>query len=72
MPSIISLVVSLSTGETIEAAMIGRDGAVGISGALDGSVSPSRAVVQISGEALVCHVSAFKRAGCRANPSCPD
>jgi CRP-like cAMP-binding protein len=32
------------------------------SGALDGSVSPSRAVVQISGEALVCHVSAFKRA----------
>ena len=30
LPSIISLVVSLSTGETIEAAMIGRDGAVGI------------------------------------------
>jgi hypothetical protein len=49
LKSVISLVVSLSTGETIEAAMIGRDGAVGISCALDGSVSPSRAVVQISG-----------------------
>jgi hypothetical protein len=28
--AIVSLVVSLSTGETIEAAMVGRDGAVGV------------------------------------------
>jgi CRP-like cAMP-binding protein len=51
LQSIISLVVSLSTGETIEAGMIGNDGAVGISCALDGKVSPGRAVVQISSDA---------------------
>src|SRR4051794_15497820 len=60
--AVISLVISLSTGETIEAAMIGRDGAVGIACALDGRISPSRAVVQMSGDVLVCNADPVKRA----------
>jgi CRP-like cAMP-binding protein len=46
---IISLVVVLSTGDMIEAGMIGRDGVAGTPAALDGAVSLNRAVVQIAG-----------------------
>jgi CRP-like cAMP-binding protein len=56
------LVVTLSTGEVIEAAMVGRDGVVGALAALDGRVSLSRAVVQISGHGAICDVEALKRA----------
>ena len=44
--AIISLVVGLSTGEMVEAAMVGKDGVVGASCALDGKISLSRAIVQ--------------------------
>lgn len=37
--AIISLVVGLSTGEMVEAAMVGKDGVVGASSALDGKIS---------------------------------
>jgi CRP-like cAMP-binding protein len=46
---VVSLVVSLAGGDMIEAGMIGRDGVVGTSAALDGAVSLNRAVVQIPG-----------------------
>ena len=59
---VISLVVTLSTGETIEAAMVGRDGAVGISAALDGRISLSRAIIQIGGEGLACDIETLKKA----------
>ena len=48
-----SLVVTLSTGEMIEAAMVGRDGVVGASAALDGKISLSRGIIQLSGEIVV-------------------
>jgi CRP-like cAMP-binding protein len=38
---VISLVITLESGETTEAAMIGRDGAVGIASALDGKIAMS-------------------------------
>jgi CRP-like cAMP-binding protein len=57
----ISLVVSLSTGEMVEAAMVGRDGVVGGLAALDGKVSLNRAIVQIGGRGAVCDVDQFKR-----------
>src|SRR5215203_2241913 len=60
--AIVSLVVRLSTGETLEAAMVGRDGVVGGAAALDGKVSLSLAVVQIAGSALVCNPGALKGA----------
>ena len=60
--AVISLVVTLITGETTEAAMVGNDGAVGMSSALDGRIALSQAVVQLGGEAMVCDPGAFRGA----------
>jgi len=60
--TVISLIVVLSTGEMIEAAMVGRDGVLGPSSALDGKISLSRTIVQLPGEALVCEPGALKNA----------
>jgi len=60
--AIISLIVTLSTGEMIEVAMVGIDGVVGASAALDGKVSLSRGVVQLSGDTVVCDLDALKSA----------
>jgi CRP-like cAMP-binding protein len=60
--AVISLVVTLSTGETIEAAMVGMDGVVGASAALDGKVSLSRGIVQLGGDIAVCDTDALKSA----------
>jgi len=60
--AVVSLVVTLATGETTEAAMIGRDGAIGIASALDGKVTLSRAIVQLGGDAMVCDPGAFRSA----------
>jgi CRP-like cAMP-binding protein len=57
--TVISLIVVLSTGEMIEAAMVGRDGVLGASSALDGKISLSRAIVQLPGEALLCEPAAL-------------
>ena len=62
MGAVVSLVVTLSTGEMTEAAMVGNDGAIGIASALDGKVSLSRAIVQLGGDAMVCDPAAFKGA----------
>jgi CRP-like cAMP-binding protein len=53
---VVSLVVELASGETIEAAMIGREGVVGGLSALDSRISISRAIVQIAGAASVVDV----------------
>jgi CRP-like cAMP-binding protein len=60
--AVVSLVVTLATGEMTESAMVGRDGAVGIASALDGKIAPSRAIVQLGGDALVCDPDALKGA----------
>lgn len=53
---IVSLVVTLSEGESIEAGMIGRDGIVGGSAALDGSIALNEAIIQAPGEAVTIDV----------------
>jgi CRP-like cAMP-binding protein len=53
---IVSLVVDLTSGDMIEAAMIGKDGVVGGGAALDGDVSLNKAVVQLTGRASVVDV----------------
>jgi CRP-like cAMP-binding protein len=58
--AVVSLVTALSTGETIEVAMVGLDGVVGASSALDGKVSLSRGIVQLGGEMVVCDIEALK------------
>jgi CRP-like cAMP-binding protein len=57
---VVSLVVTLSTGELIEVAMVGADGVVGVSAALDGRISLSRGIVQLAGDIIVCDVDALK------------
>ena len=58
----ISLLVVLSTGEMIEAGMLGQDGVVGTPAALDGGIAPYRAVVQIAGPASYIETAAVKAA----------
>jgi len=60
--AVVSLVVTLSSGETIEAAMVGVDGVVGASAALDGKLSLSVGIVQLGGEIVVCDLDALKSA----------
>jgi CRP-like cAMP-binding protein len=50
---IVSLVVGLTSGETIEAAMIGRESLVGGSAALNSRRAMTTAIVQIAGSAWV-------------------
>jgi CRP-like cAMP-binding protein len=52
--AVVSLVVTLSTGEMVEAAMVGRDGVLGGLAALDGKMTLSLGVVQLAGDAVVC------------------
>ena len=60
--AVVSLVLTFASGEMTEAAMVGRDGAVGIASALDGKVAMSRAIVQLGGNAMVCEQTAFRSA----------
>jgi CRP-like cAMP-binding protein len=60
--AIVSHVVSLSSGEIIEAAMVGKDGVVGAFAALGGNLPVNRAIVQQAGPALTCKVSELRSA----------
>ena len=57
---IVSIVVDLASGETIETAMIGRDSLVGGSAALDDDIALNRAIVQVAGVASVVDVGTFR------------
>jgi CRP-like cAMP-binding protein len=50
---VVSLVVDLASGDTIECAMVGRESIVGASCGLNGEVSICKAIVQIAGTASV-------------------
>jgi CRP-like cAMP-binding protein len=65
--ALISLVVGLASGTTVEAAMVGRDGVVGAASALDGKISLSRAVVQLEGSSLMCEVGALRGTALQSN-----
>lgn len=54
--AVVSLVINLSSGASVETAMVGLDGVVGASAALDGRKSLNQAVVQLAGSSLVCEV----------------
>ena len=67
---LISMVVSLASGETIESAMIGRESVAGGSAGLNGQLSVSKAIVQIAGAGCVLdaerlHGVAATSAACR-------
>jgi CRP-like cAMP-binding protein len=57
---IVSLVVGLASGETIEAAMIGRESLVGGSAALNSKTAVTKSIVQIAGEASAVAVNSVR------------
>jgi CRP-like cAMP-binding protein len=57
---VISLVVSLSEGEMVEVAMIGRDSIFGASMVHDGAISLNDAMVQLPGLAFTLELSHFR------------
>jgi CRP-like cAMP-binding protein len=65
---IISLVMRLVEGETVEVAMIGRDSIFGASAALDGGIALNEAVVQLSGTASVLDVAELRKAAEQSLP----
>jgi CRP-like cAMP-binding protein len=50
---VVSLVVEMQVGDMIETAMVGRDGVVNSTSALDGKVSLHKGIVQVAGTASV-------------------
>jgi CRP-like cAMP-binding protein len=58
--SIVSLLYVLEDGASAEIAVVGRDGMVGISLFMGGETTPSRAVVQSAGEALMLPAGVLK------------
>jgi CRP-like cAMP-binding protein len=63
---VISLVVSLSTGETVEVAMVGRDSVFGAAAAFGGRISLTDAVVMLPGSASLLPVADFRAAADRS------
>jgi CRP-like cAMP-binding protein len=62
LTAVVSLVVNLSTGASVETAMVGRDGVLSASSALDHQKAVNRGVVQLGGEVSVCAAGALKAA----------
>jgi CRP-like cAMP-binding protein len=59
---IISLVMRLVEGTSVEAAMIGRDSVFGSSAALDGGIALNEAIIQMAGAASVLDVAQLRKA----------
>jgi CRP-like cAMP-binding protein len=57
---VISLVIVLENGHMIETAMVGRDGAVNATSALDGKTSFQKGLVQVAGRATVIAPDALR------------
>jgi CRP-like cAMP-binding protein len=58
--AVVSLVVTLESGDMVEAAMVGSDGVVRASAALDGHISLSLGIVQLAGDIVVCSIDGLK------------
>ena len=57
---VISLVIEMEAGSMIETAMVGRDGAVNATSALDGKTSFQKAIVQVAGTSSVISSDALR------------
>ena len=63
----VSIVVGLSDGQTVQVAMVGRDGIVGASSALGDQTSMTEAVVLLPGSASVIDVAVLRSAAERSS-----
>jgi hypothetical protein len=57
---VVSLVVEMAVGDMIETAMVGRDGVVNGTSALDGKIALHRGIVQVAGAASVVAPDALR------------
>jgi CRP-like cAMP-binding protein len=57
---VVSLVVEMTVGDMIETAMVGRDGVVNGTSALDGQTALHRGIVQVAGDAAVVTSNALR------------
>jgi len=60
--AIVSLVVLLAGGQSVEAAMVGRDGVVSATAALDGKIAVNRGVIQLAGDLIACDANELRAA----------
>ena len=58
---LISVLATLSSGDEINLAAVGRDGAVGITAGLGSDIAPSNAVVRIAGDATRVDLPSLRR-----------
>jgi CRP-like cAMP-binding protein len=58
---VVSLVVEMKVGEMIETAMVGRDGVVNGTSALDGKMSLHKGIVQVAGEATMINPDVLRK-----------
>jgi CRP-like cAMP-binding protein len=58
---VVSLVVEMQVGEMIETAMVGRDGVVNGTSALDGKVSLHKGIVQVAGSAATINPDVLRK-----------
>jgi CRP-like cAMP-binding protein len=61
LSGVVSLVVEMEVGDTIETAMVGREGVVNGTSALDGKVSLHKGIVQVAGAAVTIAPDALRR-----------
>ena len=66
---VVSLVVALASGETIECAMIGRESVVGGSSALGGPISLCKVIMQVGGSGSVLPADRLRRLA-DTSPAC--
>ena len=59
---IISLIVGLSSGQFVEAGMLGRNGVIGAGAALDGTIALNTAIIQADSAGTMIDASQLKRA----------
>ena len=62
LDAVVSLIVPLSNGQNIKAAMVGREGVLGAGAGFGATRSASRAVVHIPGQCLWCEVGTLTSA----------
>ena len=65
---VISLVVEMEVGDMIETAMVGRDGVVNATSALDGQISLNKGIVQAGGVASAISPNALRAVADRFGP----
>jgi CRP-like cAMP-binding protein len=58
---VVSLVVEMTVGDMIETAMVGRDGVVNGTSALDGKVALHKGIVQVAGDAATVGSDALRK-----------